>query len=436
MKSRKGITLIALVVTIIVLLILAGISISMITGSNSTINKAGEAKNITIDSQTVEELNVEILESFEDDGTLDVNILKNNLENIGAKVSGNNFPLDVEYNGKKYQVTDEGKLKNKEDRTGISVGDYITYTSPKSSVKLSPIETGYTVEQTLTRKDTFRVMQINEDGSMFLIGAMTSDDDNIYFDGGLGYNNGVYTLNTKCSELYKDEARGITARSIKVEDITDKFNDYGNSKITSDLDYNLSTVQKVTPVRDIDTNKRTVTYENGNYIATYYPDIIQYEKECAIDNIPTQGIIGQSDIYKGYKYNGKNGLTNLGMVKSNPTTLTLPYTYYVIQGEYNDFTDTENAGAFYNMFFETGTKFYLASRCTGCATGFAYFNIRNINGAIIEAAIMRISQDEDYSDPSGGKVCPIVYIPADVDINISQNPKNQGNKYGTPHLVK
>ena len=34
MKKEKGITLIALVITIIVLLILAGISISMLTGEN------------------------------------------------------------------------------------------------------------------------------------------------------------------------------------------------------------------------------------------------------------------------------------------------------------------------------------------------------------------------------------------------------------------
>ena len=37
LKRNKGITLIALVVTIIVLLILAGISISMLTGENRNI---------------------------------------------------------------------------------------------------------------------------------------------------------------------------------------------------------------------------------------------------------------------------------------------------------------------------------------------------------------------------------------------------------------
>ena len=44
MKSNKGITLIALVVTIVVLLILAGVSISMLTGENGIIKQAQDAK--------------------------------------------------------------------------------------------------------------------------------------------------------------------------------------------------------------------------------------------------------------------------------------------------------------------------------------------------------------------------------------------------------
>ena len=50
MKER-GITLIALVVTIIVLLVLAGISISMLTGENGILNRAGEAKTKTEEAQ-------------------------------------------------------------------------------------------------------------------------------------------------------------------------------------------------------------------------------------------------------------------------------------------------------------------------------------------------------------------------------------------------
>lgn len=323
------------------------------------------------------------------------------------------------------------------DRTGISVGDYITYTSPTASVSLSTTETGYSSTQTLSRKDTFRVMEINEDGSMVLIGAMTSQDDKIYFTGGLGYNNEVYTLNAKCSELYKDETRGITARSMKVEDITDKFNDYANSKITDFLDYCFDELSVGNQITSLNKANRTVTYGNvNNTIITYYPDIIRYEKDCAIDNVPTQGILGQSDIYNGYNYNGKTGLTNIGMVRPYPSSLTLPYTYYVVDAEENDYTDTENAGAFYNMFFETGTTFYLASRCIGLTPAFAYFNIRTINGRSIDVSIMRISADEDYSSPTSKSVCPIVYIPANVEVNISANPKNQNNINGTAHVVK
>lgn len=43
MKNNKGITLIALVVTIIVLLILAGVSIAMLTGENGILNRASES---------------------------------------------------------------------------------------------------------------------------------------------------------------------------------------------------------------------------------------------------------------------------------------------------------------------------------------------------------------------------------------------------------
>jgi len=50
-KKNLGITLIALVVTIVVLLILAGISISMLTGQNGILNRAQEAKEKTKKAQ-------------------------------------------------------------------------------------------------------------------------------------------------------------------------------------------------------------------------------------------------------------------------------------------------------------------------------------------------------------------------------------------------
>jgi type II secretory pathway pseudopilin PulG len=54
MKEQKGITLVALVITIIILLILAAISIATLTGQNGLFNRAKQAKNNTLDSQVAE----------------------------------------------------------------------------------------------------------------------------------------------------------------------------------------------------------------------------------------------------------------------------------------------------------------------------------------------------------------------------------------------
>ena len=62
-RKNKGITLIALVITIIVLLILAGVSISMLTGENGILNRAKEAKEKTELATKEEE---EILYELED----------------------------------------------------------------------------------------------------------------------------------------------------------------------------------------------------------------------------------------------------------------------------------------------------------------------------------------------------------------------------------
>lgn len=44
LKGQKGITLVALVVTIIVLIILAGVSIALVLGDNGIVTKAREGK--------------------------------------------------------------------------------------------------------------------------------------------------------------------------------------------------------------------------------------------------------------------------------------------------------------------------------------------------------------------------------------------------------
>ena len=62
-RKNQGITLIALVITVIVLLILAGVSIATLTGDNGILTRAQEAKNKTEQAQKDEE---NILSSYED----------------------------------------------------------------------------------------------------------------------------------------------------------------------------------------------------------------------------------------------------------------------------------------------------------------------------------------------------------------------------------
>ena len=56
MKNQKGITLVALVVTIIVLLILAAVSLSLVAGSDGLLNRASNAVDKTTEAEIVEEI--------------------------------------------------------------------------------------------------------------------------------------------------------------------------------------------------------------------------------------------------------------------------------------------------------------------------------------------------------------------------------------------
>ena len=62
-KNKIGITLIALVITIIVLLILAGVTISMLSGKNGILRMAAEAKTKTEQAQKEEQTKLAQMEA-------------------------------------------------------------------------------------------------------------------------------------------------------------------------------------------------------------------------------------------------------------------------------------------------------------------------------------------------------------------------------------
>ncbi len=81
-KERKGITLIALVITIVIMLILAGISINLVVGQNGIIGRAKEAKEKSEKQSIIEEIKFEIATAEIDNSE---SILKEELESILIK---------------------------------------------------------------------------------------------------------------------------------------------------------------------------------------------------------------------------------------------------------------------------------------------------------------------------------------------------------------
>ena len=112
LKESKGITLIALVITIIALLILAGVTIATLTGDNGILKKAGDAKTQTEQAKEDENLKIAIAGSYGTDGKLNLKDLKDNLTNQGIDYDKNNtgFPLEVIVNGEKKKIDANGNI--------------------------------------------------------------------------------------------------------------------------------------------------------------------------------------------------------------------------------------------------------------------------------------------------------------------------------------
>ena len=78
LKNNKGITLIALVITIIVLLILAGVSIAMLTGNNGILKQAGNAQTATREADIKEAISLAV-------STVNADLADNVSENVYTK---------------------------------------------------------------------------------------------------------------------------------------------------------------------------------------------------------------------------------------------------------------------------------------------------------------------------------------------------------------
>ena len=110
LKERKGISLIALVITIIVLLILAGVSIAMLTGQNGILTQAQKAKTTTDNKSAEEKVKLAVMSARtrSETASLELDKLKEEITNQGGTATNNEFPLSVTIDGKTFTVANTG----------------------------------------------------------------------------------------------------------------------------------------------------------------------------------------------------------------------------------------------------------------------------------------------------------------------------------------
>ena len=127
-KLNKGITLIALVITIIVLLILAGVSIAMLTGTNGILTQAQNTKQMTEIAQVKEEWDLEKLglqmqeqktDAINASGEEVKNYIKNMPDNFVGKIAIVKGKLAYDIN----KFTKEEQLTMKSDYGFKATGD-------------------------------------------------------------------------------------------------------------------------------------------------------------------------------------------------------------------------------------------------------------------------------------------------------------------------
>ena len=137
LKERKGITLIALVITIIVLLILAGVSIAKLTGQNGILTQANNAKDETEQANAKEKVESAVIATMSQSkrGTLDADKLVTEItNNYGgtATKTGTGFPVNTTVDGKSFTVDSDGNVElagSKPQASKVKVGDFVNYSA-------------------------------------------------------------------------------------------------------------------------------------------------------------------------------------------------------------------------------------------------------------------------------------------------------------------
>ena len=246
-NDEKAITLIALVITIIVLIILAGISISLVLGNNGIITKAKDAKTNTERKSVIELAQTDILGQIaENNGNY---ISKEQLATILNKqfktIDANSIPNEI-------SITDDIELTTKDEKYKINlsevyigkltqvdasvtaseinsqIGKIINYTSPTNS--------GYTGEWKIlyaTDEEVFIITNEVIDKNTTLSESKVLLDESIYYYEGSKDIRDNYINHRNSNGLGYDYGSRYNSRWLAVCEASGNESTYGNAKYTA-----------------------------------------------------------------------------------------------------------------------------------------------------------------------------------------------------------
>ena len=253
--KNKGVTLIALAVTIVVMLILAGVTISVLNGENGIVKQAQKAKEESKIKELKEKVRIDIAGKRVENinGELRVSVLKEILDKYF-----DNVPVET-------QITSETKLKAKEEYgkyemkiSDIDVGEITYETSYKIFKDVNgeqvPIPEGYIVSE-------------NSDENIVNKGLVISDSrGNEYVWISCTVDSSSNKLQYKRTEWGVEKDGTDNSRAIK-DELTLKDIDVTYSKTDTDNGINEEISKEI--VAQINAEKESIKKYGGYYIGRY-----------------------------------------------------------------------------------------------------------------------------------------------------------------------
>ena len=360
-KNVHGITLIALVITIIVLLILAGVSIAMLTGQNGILTQAQNAKDKTEYKNAEEKVRLAVMGAMSDDGTLTVEKLRTDMANYKGTIEGETFPVTATVDGKSFTVNANGSVGEIVPAPkGLEVGTEVTYTpsgtykweaeycsSNKTvgtdDVKLDSSNDNYKISK-------WKVLDIKSGKVTLVPEAPTSGT--VYLQGAQGYNNAVKLLNDACSNLYGNASKGIEARSINIEDIENYMTDDAKNGTNGAYKYNNGNATYNTQTSTPYTSSKK------------YPTIYAKENLSVINGTTNNNGLGMSEQTSLIRRTDESATD--GKLEAS-ISIQSYQTYWYKDNSFMQtaFKTANNGKNYYNLLIPKGTSTYywLASRC-------------------------------------------------------------------------